>query len=116
MAKKSIQREEMVMAWGERGLKPTPATEAVGIPVLPLAEGNKSIPATIRLLSHIFATPRRLSGIRTKGLQWPLVTWRDVNGKRASCYVRHVNDARDPLFNSIAESSRARILAAVNGT
>jgi hypothetical protein len=103
----------MVLAHGDNGIELTPAVQVVEIPVLRFAPGNRPIPQTIRALPHAYGTPKRLTGIRRAGVEWPLVTWRDVNGKRGSCYVRNAVEARDLLFAPLAASSRARILAAV---
>lgn len=102
----------MVMAWGDNGLEATPSDEVVVIPALPLAPGNKMIPATIRALPNTYGTPRRLVGIATKSQPWPRVRWRDERGKVASCYVRSKAEAADPLFDSLPERSRQRIIAA----
>lgn len=102
---------EMVMAYGDTGMESTPLNQVAEIPVLPLAPGNRSIPATIRALRR--GAPARLTGIRRAGLDWPLICWRDASGNRGCCYVRTESEARDPLFASLSESSRARILAAV---
>jgi len=79
---------EMVMAYGDNGLEPTPRNRAVEIPVLPLAPGNRPIPQTVRALRR--ALPARLTGIAHKVGPWPYVSWRDTEGNRgvAMCGTR----------------------------
>jgi hypothetical protein len=98
----------MVMAWGDNGMEPTPASEVVMIEVLPLAEGNRSIPATLRSLRF---QPVRLVGIRRAGYEWPLVRMAAADGYQLSCFVRNEQDAADPVFSGLPAHSRARIAA-----
>lgn len=110
--------EEMIMAYGDNGLEPTPADEIVWIPELPLARhpvtgGNAVIPATIRALPQAYGAPKRLTGIRKSEGPWPRASWRDANGQRGSCFLRNSADACDPLFASLPASSRARLVAAM---
>ena len=103
---------EMVLAYGDNGLEPTPADQVVEIPVLALAPGNRPIPQTIRALGK--PAPARITGIARKGEPWPYVSWRDADGSRGGCYVRNTDEANDPLFACLPAASRARILAAAS--
>ena len=99
----------MVMAYGDNGLEPTPADQVAYVQVLPLAPGNRPVPATLRSLRF---QPRRLVGIRRSGSEWPLLRMRDADGRLMSCYVRNASEASDALFATLPAKSRARIEAA----
>ena len=111
MAFKSIQRVNAIDI-ETNAITSIPATDVVEIPVFPVGPGNLAIPASVRFLRPNVSM-RRLTGIRTKGVQYPLISLRDENGMRASCCIRNEADARDPLFASLCHSSRERLLAAV---
>lgn len=103
----------MVLAYGDHGLEPTPADEVTEIPVFPVGPGNTAIPASVRFLASrrgVSYAARRLTGIRTKGRAFPLVTWRDANGERHSCCICNEADANDTIFQSLSPTSKIRLL------
>jgi len=124
---------EMVMAYGDHGLEPTPATEVVEIAAIPAGAGNLVIPSTIRWLAqrggHI---PTRLLRVekpnKRNRAKHVYVTFQctpfpryelesgPVYGDWSGCSVRIAADVNDPLFLGLTDRERARIASAVHAT
>lgn len=122
---------DMVLAYGENGLEPTPADEVVWIEEIPLGEDNIVVPATVRWLSTIRSgggIPTRLRKIQRPNSRRPHVLVEydctpferiqnsdgtPVMGDWSSCYVRHLQDARDAIFNGLTDNERSQIAHAV---
>lgn len=126
------QADRLVVAIGDSGREELcPESETVEIGAIPVAEGNRIIPATIRALASLAGecAPKRLLKIerpnRRKDRPYLLVSWecepfvrytvgrKPVWGTENSCCVRNERDACDPLFAALSQSERDRILAAV---
>jgi len=126
----TYEAEEMVMAWGENGLEPTPASQVVMIEALPVGEGNLVIPATLRSLGRGCAdgryVPIRLLAIEMptkrngrsyvrvcfatqRHLKWTTPSGEPVYGERSEVAVRNKGDAFDALFAGLTPRERVRI-------
>jgi hypothetical protein len=92
-----------------------PKHEVAEIGVLPMGEDNMCIPASVRFFQGLgrYGALTRVTGIRLKGRRFPCVTWRDDRGQRSSCSLRHLADARDPLFAPLSARAKARLVDAV---
>ena len=125
---------EMVMAYGDHGLEPTPVEDVVEIEVFPTGPSNCVTPAMVRHLSKRGGRiPTRLIRVvkakagakhanRAKYASvsfqcTPFVRYEadsgPVYGDRTSCYLCSIEDAHDPLWTSLPARSRARLIAAV---
>jgi hypothetical protein len=113
MAKKSIQRVKAIDVY-TGSVVSVPKNDVTEVGVLPVGPDNMCIHASIRFFQRFgtYGTPKRLTGIRQKHRQFVMATWRDENGKRACCTIRHEGDARDSLFASLSSASHARLVAA----
>ncbi len=121
---------EMVMAYGDDGLEPSPVEDVIEIECAPQT-GGYSTPGLVRWLAkrggHV---PTRIRRIRRPGTRLnptafayvefdctPFVRYvgesGPVYGHWSGCYVRNASEATDPLFSSLPAKSRARIVAAV---
>lgn len=104
-----------------------PEAETVDIEVLPLADGNKVIPATLRSLGgYRIRKLKRIDGADpANGEPYPYAIlecdpyprWGGDNpahwNTTCVCCIRNEQDAFDPLFAPLTARERARIVAAV---
>ncbi len=121
---------EMVLAYGENGLEPTPRDEVIEIEEVPLGAKNLVIPATVSWLTTIRAcgVPTRIRRIlRPNSKRAHAVVEFDCTpferfinddgtpfmGDWSSCCVRHLQDARHAVFAGLTARERTRIARAV---
>lgn len=120
---------DLVLAIGDSGQpEPCRRDETVEIRAMERIEheafpnGTPVTPPSLRMFPHLDVLPAKLIRVVRAGTieckgetpkPWPYLVWRTASGKRSSCYVRHLRDAQDPLFNGLTERERARIVASV---
>lgn len=127
----STDPTELILAYGERGLEPTPRGEVIEIEAVPLGEQNVVVPATVRGLSTIRSggVPTRIRKVwRPSSKRAYVVVEFDctpfprftnaagspVLGDWSSCCVRHLQDARHEIFDGLTDRERSRIARAVS--
>lgn len=122
----------MVMAIGDDGLEAVPACEVVEIQAIPVGPDNIIVPATVRALRRTphEKVPTRILAVRGASTRrnarpFALVDFKctpyqkytlggvPVMGDRCSCFVRHLADARDELWDGLSVADRRRIERAV---
>jgi hypothetical protein len=130
----SSKRPELVEAIGDNGIELVPISDVVEIPVMPLGEGNIVIPATVRFDGRRGGgLPRRLISILKPGTRlnhhprFPYVEFEctpfvrytlpegPVMGHRRGCYIRHIADSKDPVWDALSKADRAKLERAVKG-
>jgi len=106
---------KMVIAIGDDGRQGLfPEAECVAIGAIPLGDRNRVVPETLAWLGH---APARLVGIRrpTADCPYPQIRLRAADGRACSCVLRDALDAGHAVFGALADSSRRRMMNALEG-
>ena len=122
---------EMVLAYGDSGMEPTPRNQVVEIECVPLGPDNLVGPAMVRWLAkrggHMPTRVRRVLKPNTRLNRMshayvefdctPFVLYTSddgpVYGNWSGCYVRNPDEARDSVFDALPMNDKVRILTAV---
>ncbi len=122
---------EMVLAYGDHGLEPTPVEDVIEIGCIPLGAGNVVTPRARRYLQRSpgegvptkllrVEKPSKRNGLAHVLVRYectPLMQYMTDEGPkylhRWGCQVPTLDDAADPLFDGLTEREKARIARAV---